>query len=123
MGVQRTRLAVVVLAAAALTPILLARTVGTGSQPPAAQPSTQQNPTSAVDAAFYEKEVVPLLQANCYKCHVEKTRGGLSLASRTALLKGGDTGPAVNLQKPEESLLLKAINHQGEVQMPPAPAA
>src|SRR5947207_530180 len=112
MGVPRTRLLVVALTAAALTPILSARPGRT----------TQDQPQPGVDAAFYDKEVLPVLKANCYKCHVEKTRGGLSLATRSGLLKGGDSGPAVNLQKPDESLLLKAVNHQNDLQMPPAPA-
>src|SRR2546430_818941 len=113
MGVPRTRLVVVALTVAALTPIL--------SAPPGH--TTQENPQPGVDAAFYDKEVLPVLKVNCYKCHVEKARGGLSLASRSGLLKGGDSGPAINLQKPDDSLLLKAINHQNDLQMPPAPAA
>ena len=78
------------------------------------------DPQPGVDAAFYDKEVLPVLKANCYKCHVEKTRGGLSLASRSGLLKGGDSGPAVVPGKPAESLLLAAVGYTREdLQMPP----
>src|SRR5262245_24794786 len=70
--------------------------------------------------AFYEKEVLPLLKANCYKCHGDgKSKGKLSLESRDAILKGGDNGPAVDLGKPNESKLLTAINYKDGLEMPP----
>ena len=63
------------------------------------------------DVAFYEKEVAPLLKAHCLNCHggEAKIKGGLRLTDRADILKGGDSGPAVNLEKPDDSLLLKAI--------------
>jgi hypothetical protein len=75
------------------------------------------------EAVSYGNDVLPLLREHCGKCHLDKTRGGLSLASRADVLKGGETGPAVNVEKPADSLLLKAVNHQGDLRMPPAPAA
>ena len=36
-----------------------------------------------------------------------------------ALLKGGETGPAVVAGKPDESLLLKAVSHTAKLRMPP----
>jgi Protein of unknown function (DUF1553)/Protein of unknown function (DUF1549)/PA14 domain/Planctomycete cytochrome C len=86
-----------------------------------------QNPadkSGLEDKAFFEKEVLPVLKANCYKCHADgKARGGFSIADRVGLLKGGDLGPAISLERPAESLLLKAINHRDELSMPPSPAA
>lgn len=78
--------------------------------------------TSAADLAFYEKQVQPLLDAHCLKCHggEGKVRGGLKLTSRRAILAGGDSGPAYDPQRPENSLLLKAILYQDEhYRMPP----
>src|SRR5437763_6158964 len=70
--------------------------------------------------AFYEKEVLPILKANCYKCHGDgKAKGKLSLESRSAILKGGDNGPAVDVEKPDDSPLLKAINYKDGLEMPP----
>lgn len=70
--------------------------------------------------AFYEKEVLPILKANCYKCHGDgKTKGKLSLESREAILKGGDNGPAASIDKADDSLLLKAINYRDGLEMPP----
>jgi mono/diheme cytochrome c family protein len=70
--------------------------------------------------SFYEKEVLPILKANCYKCHGDgKSKGKLSLESREAILKGGDNGPAVDPDKPDESKLLAAINYKDGLEMPP----
>jgi hypothetical protein len=85
--------------------------------------SAAQAPTakSKEEAAFFTREVLPILKANCFKCHGDKKlRGGLSLASRAGLLRGGETGPALSLQRPDDSLLLKAINYQGGLEMPPS---
>jgi hypothetical protein len=70
---------------------------------------------------FFEKQVHPILKARCLKCHggEEKIRGGLMLTGRSAVLKGGDQGPAVSLAEPAESLLLQAINYDG-LEMPPS---
>src|SRR4051812_20312954 len=76
---------------------------------------------SADQLAFYEKQVKPILQQNCYKCHTGKKRqGGLKLDSRASLIEGGDTGPAIDLKKPAGSLILKAINHKDGLEMPPS---
>ncbi len=72
------------------------------------------------ELTFFEKEVLPVLKANCFKCHGgEKVRANLRLTSRETILKGGDLGPAVSLEKPETSRLLQAINYQDDLQMPP----
>ncbi|HTK74571.1 MAG TPA: DUF1549 domain-containing protein, partial [Gemmataceae bacterium] len=78
-------------------------------------------PLSAEEAAFFEKDVLPLLKAHCLSCHGgEKSgKGGLKLTSRADILKGGDDGPVVALDQPESSLLVKAINHNGDIRMPP----
>jgi mono/diheme cytochrome c family protein len=74
------------------------------------------------DAAFYEKEVRPLLEAHCLNCHggTAKIKGGLRLTSRADVLKGGDTGPVVDVKNPDDSLLLKAISYSdADLKMPP----
>ncbi len=69
---------------------------------------------------FFEQSVRPLLVESCYSCHAAaKQKGGLRLDSIEAILKGGDTGPAVVPGKPAESLLVEAINYAGP-EMPPA---
>jgi mono/diheme cytochrome c family protein len=72
---------------------------------------------------FFEKKIRPVLVENCYKCHsaqAEKVKGGLLLDTREAVLKGGDTGPALVAGDPEKSLLIKAVRYADEdLQMPP----
>lgn len=69
----------------------------------------------------FAKEVLPLLQKNCLACHnAQKAEGSLILENPQAILKGGDSGPAVVAGKSAESLLLKAAAHQEEPHMPPA---
>ncbi len=70
---------------------------------------------------FFESKVRPLLVEHCQKCHgPKKQEGSLRLDSREATLKGGDSGPALVPGKPDESLLIGAVRHTGDVQMPPA---
>ncbi|HEU4752667.1 MAG TPA: DUF1549 domain-containing protein, partial [Armatimonadota bacterium] len=68
---------------------------------------------------FFTSEVRPVLEEKCVSCHSgEKPQGGLRLTSREAVLKGGGSGPAVNISKPEQSLLVAAVNYSGR-RMPP----
>ncbi len=72
---------------------------------------------------FFETKVRPILSEKCYKCHsVEsgKSKGGLTLDTKEATLKGGENGPAVKPGDLEGSLLLKAISYNdADLQMPP----
>jgi hypothetical protein len=71
-------------------------------------------------AAFFEKEVRPLLVEHCYRCHGEKKqRHNLRLDTLAAILRGGDGGPALVAGKPEESILIKAVRYQDGLKMPP----
>lgn len=72
--------------------------------------------------AFFRAQIEPVLKESCYRCHssqAEKIQGGLRLDSRAAILHGGDSGPAVDLDKSKASLLLKAIRHEDGLAMPP----
>jgi len=74
------------------------------------------------DAEFFESRIRPLLAERCFSCHRRqgKEKGGLALDSRDAILKGGDTGPAVVPGDPGKSLLLKAVRYDDpELRMPP----
>ena len=64
--------------------------------------------TQAAREQFFEQNVRPLLAQNCYSCHGDKKqKGGLRLDSIEAILKGGESGPAVVPGKPDESLLVR----------------
>src|SRR5262249_8677709 len=78
-------------------------------------------PAEAVE--FFEKKVRPVLVQHCYRCHSAESKslkGGLRLDSRAALLKGGDSGPALVPGAPEKSRLIEAVGFRNaELQMPP----
>lgn len=80
-------------------------------------------PVVSDGAQFYKKEVQPILARRCWGCHSGqsgKTQGGLALDNRAGLLRGGNSGSVFTAEKPEESLLLRAIRHQpGTPAMPP----
>jgi hypothetical protein len=76
---------------------------------------------SPANVEFFEKKVRPLLVERCFECHSgNETNGGLSLESRSAILKGGDSGPALVPRKPEMSRLIEAVRYGNEdLKMPP----
>jgi hypothetical protein len=85
---------------------------------PGAEPDVKQ-------VEFFESKIRPVLIEQCYGCHSaeakekKKLKGGLYLDTKAAVLKGGDTGPAVLPGKPADSLLLKSMRYDGDVHMPP----
>ncbi|MDP1587077.1 MAG: DUF1549 domain-containing protein, partial [Prosthecobacter sp.] len=80
-------------------------------------------PADDSQIAFFEKTIRPILINRCYECHsVEsgKSKGGLQLDSREALLKGGDNGPALIAGNPDKSRIIESVRyHNQDLQMPP----
>ena len=72
---------------------------------------------------FFEKKIRPVLAENCYECHSEKSKkvkANLFLDRKQGWIEGGDSGPVIIANKPEDSLLMKAIGyHDNDLQMPP----
>lgn len=74
-------------------------------------------PALAAAPPQFEKDVLPLLEARCAKCHTgAEAQGGLDIRTRASLLKGGKSGPAFLSGEPEQSTLLFRIRNG---QMPP----
>ncbi len=76
--------------------------------------------------AFYESKIRPLLIEQCYSCHSakalskKKLKANLLVDSLSAMLTGGDLGPALVPGKPDESLLIKAVRYtDSDLKMPP----
>lgn len=70
---------------------------------------------AALSPAFAEgpdfvKEIVPILETSCVKCHSgEKPKGKLDMSSKEAFMKGGKNGKLVEVGKPDDSALIKSI--------------
>ncbi len=78
-------------------------------------------PANKEAEASFTKNVLPILEQHCYKCHsheAEKAKGGLMLDSRIGWTKGGESGTAIVPGKPDESLLIKAVRYEN-FEMPP----
>lgn len=84
------------------------------AQTPAAQTASAE----LVD--FFEKKVRPVLVEHCISCHgPKKQQAGLRLDLREAAFKGSDAGPVLVPGQPEKSLLVQALQHKGDLKMPP----
>lgn len=82
-------------------------------------PAVAQEDSQALNDLF-ERRVRPVLVNRCAGCHGSRRQeGGLRLDSRAALLRGGDSGPALQPGKPDESLMIQAVRHQSGLEMPP----
>jgi len=74
---------------------------------------------AAEHEAFFNDAVLPILKTNCFKCHADKhEKGGLRLDLRSRLILGGESGAAVDMESPEQSILLQAVRYEG-YEMPP----
>src|SRR4051794_28731073 len=71
----------------------------------------QATPTAA--APHFDKDVAPLLQAHCVRCHgPQRRQADLDLSSRAGLRKGSETGPVVVPGKANKSKLFEMV-HKG----------
>lgn len=112
------RTAAVVLAA---TCVVLSICEAAVAQAEDVRPATGKDGSQAIDASFFESKIRPVLVEHCYECHSAESKplqGGLRLDFREGLQTGGDSGPALDAEHPEASLLLKALRYDG-TEMPP----
>lgn len=74
---------------------------------------------------FFEQKIRPVLVQHCYSCHsvqardAKKLKGKLFLDSAEGVLDGGESGAVIVKGKSAESLLIKALKHDG-IEMPPS---
>jgi len=73
-------------------------------------------PAASADLANSAKAI---LETNCLACHGKAQMAGLDLRSREAAIKGGGRGAAIVPGDSESSRLIKAIQREGELKMPP----
>ncbi|MBJ06313.1 MAG: hypothetical protein CMO40_04230 [Verrucomicrobiaceae bacterium] len=75
----------------------------------------------AASRELFTGKVRAVLKEHCVGCHGgDKTKSGLDLVTREALLEGGDQGDAIIPGQPMESLLYLAVSHlEEDLAMPP----
>ena len=77
-------------------------------------------PAGAEDKITYQDNILPLIQANCAKCHNEdKKKADLDLTSYQGALKGSGSGAVLIPGNPDASKLWKAITQTEDPTMPP----
>src|ERR1041384_2397615 len=70
----------------------------------------QTLPPPATHQINFTKEIKPIIDASCIKCHGRgRDKGGLQMDTRETFLKGGDSGPAVVVGKSAESHLIELV--------------
>ena len=68
----------------------------------------------------FSTEIFPLLKANCLACHNStKAKADLILETPDEMLRGGDSGPAIEPGHADHSLLFTTAAHLEEPVMPP----
>lgn len=67
-------------------------------------------PPAATKQILFSRDIKPILEQSCVNCHGKgRVKGGLQLDSRETLLAGGNSGPAVQIGKSGESLLIDLV--------------
>ena len=76
------------------------------------------DPASFIAASeVNQHDIQPIMLLRCTVCHGNRRQeGGLDLRTKASMLKGGTSGPAIILGKPEESLIIKRMAAE---EMPP----
>ena len=103
------------------TTVLLAWAATTTSEPATTSSATNAPQLSSGERLFIDK-VGPIFRNKCAQCHTsgDPQEGGLELSSRIALLKGGDSGPAIVPGEPDDSRLYQAVQRTDpDTKMPP----
>ena len=82
--------------------------------------AAEQKP-SQEQIQFFESKIRPLLIKHCYDCHGEDAQeSDLRVDTFDGIAKGGKAGSLIVPGKPEQSLLITAVNYQSnDLQMPP----
>lgn len=67
--------------------------------------------SAGADRLSFEKDVRPILKAHCFQCHGESgvKEGSLDLRLRHWMVRGGDSGEAIQPGEPDDSLLLDRV--------------
>lgn len=71
----------------------------------------------ADETVDFQRDVLPIFEEKCIRCHGAKRRGGkLDMRTMDSLLSGGDSGAALKQGNARKSLLIELIHYK---EMPP----
>jgi hypothetical protein len=74
----------------------------------------------AQEKVTFQDHILPLVEANCAKCHnSDKKKGDLDLTSYSSALAGGASGKVLVAGDADASKLWRVINHLDDPNMPP----
>src|SRR5215475_2106676 len=79
-------------------------------------------PASDKKDVTFEKDIKPIFEKSCVKCHgAEKPKGKLRLDTLAGVLKGGEDGKVVDPGNSAKSALVHSVGHVGDEDewMPP----
>ena len=75
----------------------------------------------AAKVEYFEKHIRPALIKHCYECHSEKSKivhGKYRVDSPSGIVKGGESGTAIERGNPDDSLLISSLKYES-YEMPP----
>jgi len=74
---------------------------------------------SSFDEVQFVRDLAPVIVGQCLRCHGDmQPQGRLTLATFQGLLRGGDSGLAIQPGKPDESLLIQKLKGSAGDRMP-----
>ena len=80
--------------------------------PAAARPTTTATAPPKAGAVSFSKDVLPIFQSVCVKCHGgENTNASLVLKSYADVMQGSENGPVIEPGKSADSLLIELITN------------
>ena len=87
----------------------------------AQQPAAREGASAPPAAPDFARDVTPILEANCLRCHnTAKQEGGLLMESHADLMRGGDSGtPPIVPGQPDISPLIRQVEGHAKPKMPP----
>ena len=114
-----------ILGTALTTVVLLASAVAQDAprkKKPHVDPDLSKLPPASKQAGLtYEKDIRPMLEQSCFRCHgKDKQKGELRLDTLEAVLKGGEDGKVVTPgESAKSALVVSAAQIDDETAMPP----
>jgi uncharacterized membrane protein len=88
-----------------------------GARARASETGTSAPERASASGLDFAKDVLPIFEEKCLRCHGAKRRGGqLDMRTLEAMLEGGVTGPAIQKGNSRKSLLIELVHYK---EMPP----